>query len=321
MIAGDGSQPPRSFSPPLFAGGRLEGGFVVLLALAALIWPLRSHQHHEGRFLVVDPLGPARAERVFGPFVRLLSEELQHPLQMEVVANLPEWTARDGMAADLILCPDGAALAVPVERYTVLAVGRRHAPLNLRPRSVLVWRRDAGYVDAPWECRPLRTIMGDSLSLAGSGVLRSVAAGADRSAHHARGRWLAYGPDPYDHGPALHAARLGCFDYAVVRQHAAEQFMTQGWLDPRRWGIRELTDPLPDIVVLVSREWSAGDRVRAGEILVSLGRTVEDSQQLGQSAGLAGLEDIGLDGFNLLLEPDFERIRRQFHHDWPREVF
>ncbi len=307
-----------SGSRPLPPATVLAAAIIVILALAALLVPRSRQRGTEAVFLVVDPLSQVRGESCYGPLTQWLNEVGQQPLRLQCVsaltdANRPLWDE-----IDLVLCPDGVALALPADQYVALALGRRQAPNNLRPRSVLVYRREAGSQSEPWITAPQRTILGDSLSLAGCGVVcrkgTLVTSGGETASWRQQ---LTFGPDPYDHAPALHALRLDCFDYAVVRELAVDRFEAAGLLDPEVWGVEELTAPLPDIVVMVARDCPAATRMRLGEALVGLGRHPGDALPLEQAVrqGLAGL---GLDGFNLLLEPDFSQIRRRFDRCWPR---
>jgi hypothetical protein len=109
---------------------------------------------------------------------------------------------------------------------------------------------------------------------------------------------------------------LGCFDYALVRDRAAQRFLTAGLLDPQEWGFENLSGPLPDIVVMVSRRWPTASQVHLGELLMGLGRRLDESQQLEQEV-LQGLAHLSLDGFNPMLEAEFERTRRRYARCWP----
>jgi hypothetical protein len=219
---------------------------------------------------------------------------------------------------DLVLCPDGAALDLVAKGYAGVAAARRPAPENRRPRSCLVYRKTAGLVPRPWRDAPARTLLGDSLSLAGCGVVCPRGRGGADGGDWPEG--LRCGPDPYDHAPVLHALRLGAADYAVVREIAVHRFLADGLLDPLVWGVHELTEPLPDVVLLVSRRWSTAGRVRLGEALLGLGRR-EGPGQDGERAAVEGLGRLGLAGFNLLLDGEFEELRRRYDHCWPQSGF
>jgi hypothetical protein len=127
---------------------------------------------------------------------------------------------------------------------------------------------------------------------------------------------VAWGNDPYDHRDVLAAARHGAYDHAVVRQWDAEAALSSGRLDPRRWRVRRLGDPVPDIVVLASRSLSRAARIDLQESLSTLGRDAS-----GKGAGGIDLDGrlaaLGFEGFNLLLGPDFDRLRRRYSPCWP----
>ncbi|MFH1841665.1 MAG: hypothetical protein ABIF77_00520, partial [bacterium] len=188
-------------------------------------------------------------------------------------------------------------------------------------RSTLVYRLAAGALADPWQSVPTLTILGDSLSLAGCGVvcrddIPPTGNGSERSW---RQGWT-FGPDPYNHAPVLHALCLGCCDYAVVRQQTVRDFQDLGLLDSVDWGVRELTDPLPDLVLLVAATWSPADRAQLQAILADLGQK-RQLGQTGENEVLRGLAQVGLVGFEPLPESDFTRIREQFFRCWPRTGF
>jgi hypothetical protein len=290
---------------------------VLVLALAALLLPRATGPRAARLLVVVDPLHRLRGEEVYPPLVEWLESELGRALQLAVVGTPRELAGLDLERVDLVVCPDGVALGLPPDAFASVALGRRLSPYNLRARGVLVRRRSAPPSSRPWLDAPGRTILGDSLTLAGCGVLhRKATARGSRAARG--GGELSFGPDPFDHAPALHALRTGCFDYAVVREHTARRFLAADLLDPLEWDVEELTPPLPGIVVLVRRQWPAARKVRLGEVLVGLGRRSDRSPP--EDRVLHGLAALGLDGFNLLLEPDFELVRRQFDPCWPAAV-
>lgn len=290
---------------------------VVVLAVAALLLPHGANRSGEGLFLVVDPLGESRGQDAFGPLADWLVSGTGRPVRMQVVTDLVGFSGRDLEEVELILCPDGVATGLSPEQFICLAAARRHPPHNLRTKSVLVHRRGVEIPGDPGRLSPDRCILGDSLSLAGSGVVcRQATRGIDGGAPSSWRRGWVFGPDPYDHAPVLHALRVGCFDFAVVRKVAADRFFSAGLLDPDGWGIEELTGPLPDVVVLAARRLPAPVRVRLGEILVGLGRHA-DSASRSELEVLRGLSLVGLDGFNLLFDPDFQGVRRRFDSCWP----
>ncbi len=57
--------------------------------------------------------------------------------------------------------------------------------------------------------------------------------------------------------------------------------------------------------------------MRAGEVLLGLGRHQEAGGPAGEAGALRALAEIDLAGFNLLLEPDFELVRHEFAACWP----
>jgi len=282
---------------------------VLCLALAAVLWPSRRKTSLEGMVLVFDSSGEEmRVESLYRPLVEFLEPAVGDKLGLVVVRTRDEFLDRAARGVDFIFCPDGLALQLDVDRYESLVVGRRAAPRNLRPRSVLVYRKSAGYSEQPWLTNPDRTVIGDSLSLAATGAVLT----PEKSSLPA----CCWGPDPYDHGPVLHAARLGSFDYACVRQWDAERFFSSGLLSNARWGMETLTVPVPDIVLFVSRRLPAGLRLSTGEALAGLGRS-DESATAREETLARGLSLLHLVGFNILLEPDFDRIRGIFKGHWP----
>ena len=293
----------------------LAGAAVVLLAASALWWPPRGSAPVEGLFLVIDPLVAVRGDQLYAPLSAWLADGVGRPLRLLVARRVTDVPARAWQDVGLVLCPDGVALGLRSEDFTAVAAARRQAPQNLRPRSVLVYRLAAGFTPAPWITAPARTILGDSLSLAGCGVACRPGERPWRG-RSARQQIPMVGADPYDHGPVLQALALGCFDYALVREWTARRWRAAGLLDPATWEMTPVSAPLPDVVVMVSRRWPAADRVRAGERLVSVGRRQEAGTSAPEVSALSVLDRLGLAGFNPLLEPDFELTRRQFAPGW-----
>ncbi|MFH2053863.1 MAG: hypothetical protein ABIK96_15515 [bacterium] len=287
---------------------------VLLLALGALVAPRGDRPASGGSVLVFDPTGSGiRADLIYGPLSRVLAESGEQPLRLEIAANITDF--RDGLTrgAAYVLCPDGLARRWAGDAYLPLAVVRRSAPRNLRPRGVLVYRIGAGLVSEPWRHRPVATVVGDSFSLAATGAWRRPGAALPPAAEDSA---LAFGPDPYDHSPVLHALRLGCFDYALVRQWDADRFFQAGLLSPLEWGMEILTPPVPDVVLLVARRLPAGVRLEAGERLAGLGRG-DGAGETDLADARSGLAFLGFAGFNLLIEPDWDLVRRNFPQDWP----
>lgn len=285
---------------------------VLVLALGGLVWPRSRPPADAIPLLVFDPSGRAdRAERVYGPLAAVLGRATGRTVAPRVLLHSGELAAAAAAAPCFVLAPDGLALALDRDRFAPVVVGRGEVPRNLRPRGVLVWRRSVGDVPEPWRTRPERTVLGDTISLAAAGVLAFSAGPRGRPPR------LAAGPDPYDHGPVLHAARLGAYDYALVRQWDADRFFASGLLDATVWGVRTLTPPVPDIVLMASRELPRGPRLEAGDALAAVGR---QDQPDGDSARLAaGLDRLQLAGFNLLIDPDLDLVRGLLASGWPRD--
>ena len=298
----------------LFPWTAAASAVVLVLALSAILAPPPGSHRPGGLLLVIDPVASLRETDLGAPLAGWLGPALRRTLRAQVVPSLAEVPAGTWADVGLVICPDRVALALPDSAFVTLAAGRRHAPLNLRPRSVLVYRRSAGPLAEPWRTAPQRTILGDTLTLTGCGPACREGRCPWRTG---RGRAPALGSDPYDHAAVLEALRLGCFDYAVVREWDAQRFFAAGLLDSRAWGMEMLSVPVPDVVVLVSRAWPGSARVRAGEVLLGLGRHQESGGLAGEGAALRALAEIDLAGFNLLLEPDFEFVRREFAACWP----
>jgi hypothetical protein len=286
----------------------IAGVAVVVLAVLAVVWPSGDGGRDVGTFLVLDSAAGTRPRQVYQPLARFCGDVLGRELRVNVVARSSEFLAA-APRATVMLCPD--AVAIRLRTAAVLAVGQRRAPQNLRPRSVLVSRQDAGSDPRPWLTAPSRTVFGDSLSLVCLAPLC-----ADRANAVILPVGVSFGRDPYDHGAVLEAMRLGAFDFAVVRQWAAEAFLAGGGVDARQWHVAPLTEPLPDIVLLADRGLSGQQRLTLGEAVVTLGRHNDATATSGlvAQAALAGL---GLDGFSFLLDPDFEALRGRYGACWP----
>jgi hypothetical protein len=257
------SRPSSPAATPWPLAKILAGVAVVLLAALSAFWPRGGGARDAGTFLVLDPSLGARQRQVYQPLADYCGEVLGRNLQATVVARTSEFLAAAPLAT-LMLCPD--AVAMRTRGAAALAVGRRRAPQNLRPMSVLVSRAGAASDPRPWLVAPSRTVFGDSLSLVCLVPLCARRSGAS---------WpegVSFGRDPYDHGAVLEALRLGAFDYAVVRQWAAEAFVAGGGSDAAAWQVVPLTEPLPDIVLLVDARLPGQLRLTLGEAVVTLGR-------------------------------------------------
>jgi len=280
---------------------------VLILAVAAAFFPNSARYEMHEVFLVYDAPGVDEGrDDFFQSLAGVLGEISAHPMKLVVASNRDDFLRLAADGADFVFCPDGLAMSLDPALYYPLATGRRKIPRNLRPCGVTVFRKTVGFEERPWESSPRRTVFGDSLSLVAIG-----GGGASLDVN-----FCAFGPDPYDHGPVLQALRLGAFDYALVRQWDADDFFSAGLLDTAIWGSRKRTDPLPDIVVMVSKEVPLVDRAKWADTLALVGRSGQSS--LESSEMLSNhFDKLGLAGFNILLEPDFELVRRNFSQKWP----
>jgi hypothetical protein len=306
----------RSF--PLWATGRrvstIAAALVLLLALGAVLWPGGQRQAFHGVCLVFDPCGgKARVASLYGPLTNFLVDSAEHSLDLIVVKTVADFQAQVADGVDFVVCPDGLGLALDPELFVPMVAGRRTAPRNLRPRSVVVYRLSAGLVQDPWSSHPAKTIFGDSLSLGATGILRVSDRGLAENDFPVA---CTSGPDCYDHSPALHALRLGGFDYAIVRQWDAERFFSEGLLPLADWGMEILTGPVPDTIVFASRRIPAAQLLDLSGELARLGRASgEESPEMLDL--IRGLGNIHLSGFNLLVEPDLDQVRGSYPEDWP----
>jgi hypothetical protein len=282
---------------------------LILLALAAVIWPAENARRAQGRLLVLMPHHDVRREEALQRLAAALARSTRLDVTLEVALDLDGFHDRLDRAV-LVLAPDAVTLSLPPESWQPMVTGRRRTPWNLRPTSVLVSRIDGPSAAEPWLSAPTRTVFGDSLSL----VCR--AAWCRREAN-ATPAGVAWGDDPYDHRPVLEALRHGAFDHAVVRQWDLEAAIDEGWLTRSEWRITELGAPVPDVVVLASRRLPAGVRMEVQRALTVIGREL-DGPSATQRELVLGLGLLRLDGFNLLIGPDFERFRRQYDTCWPR---
>lgn len=282
--------------------------FVLVLALGAMFWPKGKSPSLSGRVLIFEATGDAnRLNILYRPLVNFLTETSGHEMDLQIAATRGEFLASAGDDVDFIFCPDGLALQLDPDLFQPLVAGRRNAPKNLRPRHVLVYRLASGLMVDPWLNQPARTVLGDSLSLAGSGVALKGRAPGELN--------CSWGPDPYDHSPVLHAARLGAFDYALVRQWDADRFFESGLLSRDVWGQESLSDPLPDLVLMARKGTPPRVRLDVREKLAAIGRS-DDKATVPTQALVSGLPLHHLAGFNILLEPDFDRIRGIFKDHW-----
>jgi hypothetical protein len=283
---------------------------LLLLAAGALFWPQEPARRGDGYLLVLDPAADAHRREVYTLLASYLGQQARLDLQLLVVGD------RDGFESGLaealvILTADGPGLALPTAAWQPLAAGRRRVPWNLRPAAVQLSRVRAAGADAPWHAVPGRTAFGDSLSLV---CLAPLCAGQQISPLPAG---VAWGRDPFDHGDVLAAAAFGAFDHVVVRQWDAQAALADGRLDPAEWQLKTLSEPLPDVLLLASRRLPRAVRIDLQQSLTVLGR--EPDGVTAEHRRLAtGLALVGLDGFNLLLGPDLDRLRRQLGPCWPR---
>ena len=304
--AAGASRRRRAVVSPVTLGAAV---LVVLLALGAMLWPRSGGRSHGPTLLVYDSSGSEeRVTGVFGQLRDFLASGGEPGIELVVVGTVGEYRRRLAERPEFVWGPDGLAVQFSTTEYVSLVVGRRPAPRNLRPRGVLVSRRAVGQASRPWLSRPGRTVFGDSVSLVATGVLRQ--AGMRRPVPG-----CASGPDPYDHSPVLHALRLGAFDHAVVRQWDAERFFAAGLLSPADYVVEDLVEPVPDMVLMVSRQVPSHVRLKIGDELAAVGRHPDDGSLHDHDLG-RGLAQLHLVGFNLLLEPDLELVRKNFARDW-----
>lgn len=307
MSDGGRQQAPAAAGNRLVALGAALG--VVLLAAAATWWPRAAERPESPLVAVLDPSGDEWRHDATWPALAAVLAAPGGDLPRVVVARTSGELREVAPAADFVVCPDGVALGLDAAAWAPLVAGRRAAPRNLRPRGVLVSRRGREAPE-PWRTEPGAVIFGDSLGLAATGPLRPAGAGA------AMPRAAGWGPDPWDHSPALHALRLGAFAHAVVRQWDADRFRAQGLLPDSDWTFTEVTVPVPDLVVMATRRLAAPARLELGERLVGIGRDLSDPAPAERELA-AALPALGLAGFNLLVDPDLELVRGHFAGDWP----
>ncbi len=298
---------PKSDGPTLPRVTLAAAFLVLILALGSVFFPHSGQYEMHEILLVYDTPGVNAGRDVF---FRSLAQTLEkisgHPMKLVVAESRGEFLRLAVAGVDFILSPDGLALELEPTQYSQMASGRRKAPSNLRPQGVMVYRKSAGCVERPWESHPRRTVFGDSLSLVCMGGIGS----------GLRAEGCSFGPDPYDHGSVLHALRLGAFDFALVRQWDADDFFSSGLLDSAVWGLKKRTVPVPDIVVMASQEIPLVDRLQWADTLALTGRSGQPASESTEMM-VHNLDKLGLVGFNILLEPDFEMVRRIFARHWP----
>lgn len=297
--------PARSLLPQLVALALL------LITAAALFWPQQPDRRGDGALLVLMPEPDPLRRDALGELAAYLEVQARIDLHVVLAADRAALIARLPDAL-VVLCPDAVALTLPSSSWQPLVVGRRRVPWNLRPTSVLVSRRGVAFQARPWLTAPGRTVFGDSLSL----VCLAPLCLDDDSDLGGLPAGVAWGTDPFDHRGVLAAAQYGAFDHAVVRQWDADLALATGRLDPQQWLVRQIGDPVPDVVALASRKMSRGVRLDLQEALSILGR-----RAAGETVAAGRLEArlgaLGFEGFNLLLGPDFERLRRRYGSCWP----
>jgi hypothetical protein len=282
---------------------------IVLLAAASQWWPRPEADLGDGTLLAYLPVADVRREDAIAALGQYVGDTIDRTLVPRIARDREEFRAGLDDAL-VVIAPDGAALALPTAAWQPVVAARRHVPWNLRPSGMLLSRRDVAATEAPWRTAPRRTAIADSLSLVCLAPLC-----ADGSGHQLP-RDVAWGDDPLDHAAVLVAAAHGAYDHVVAREWDVEAAVAAGRLDPARWTTRKVSGPMPDVVVLASRRLPAASRLALQQALSTLGRSAD-----GEDARCARLEvhlgQLGLDGFNLLLGPDFDRLRRQFGPCWP----
>ncbi len=281
---------------------------LVLLTLAAIFWPDREAPAGDGTLLVLQPEANVRRDEALAALTDYLAEETDVDLQLRVVRDRTSWLAALDVATVVVL-PDAEASRLSLESWQPLAAGRRRVPWNLRPTAVLLSRVGAPATERPWREAPTRTAFGDSLSLVCLAPL------CDDGIVPRQLTGVAWGADPYDHAGVIEAAKYGAFDHVVVRQWDARMALASGRLDPDQWRLTPLSGPMPDIVVMVRRTTPMATRLALQRAFTVLGRELDTRPQATEVV-VRGLGLLGLDGFNLLLGPDFDRLRRRYAPCW-----
>ncbi len=77
-----------------------------------------------------------------------------------------------------------------------------------------------------------------------------------------------------------------------------------------------MTIPVPDIVLFASRSVPGRIRLQAGDGLAALGRNGEEQPPVTRDLQ-QGITGLNLVGFNHLVDPDFDLVRRNFGGNWP----
>ncbi len=283
---------------------------LLLLTAAALWWPRAGSGDSDGTLLVLSPAADPRREEALAALARYVGDAAGQRLRLEVARDRAAFAAGLSSAA-FVLTPDAVAVTLPAAAWQPLAAGRRRVPWNLRPSAVLISRVDAAGGDRPWQTAPDRTAVGDSLSLV---CLAPLCADGRDGGLPAGVTW---GDDPYDHRALFLAARHGAFDHVLGRQWDLEALLAAGRLDGDRWRVRTVSDPVPDLVIMVNRRVPMPSRLAVQQALSVLGRQ-EQPAFAGAAILAVQLGRLGLDGFNALLGPDFDRLRRRFGPCWPR---
>lgn len=280
---------------------------LITLAAAAVFWPREPVRRGGGTLVVLLPEPDPRRQEALASLTSHLASATRMDLRLHVVRSVDDVEHSLANAA-VVLVPDGIAIGLSTVAWQPLATGRRRVPWNLRPTSVMLSRTTAPETASPWVTHPTRTVFGDSLSL----VCRvPLCAGVRAST-----AGVAWGCDPYDHGAVLVAAALGAFDYAVVRQWDAQAAFNRGRLEKSAWRVTTLSEPLPDITVLAAKSLPHAVRLDLQQALIVLGRELDPCDSAAQCV-VDRLGLLGLEGFNLLLGPDFERVRRRHAGCWP----
>jgi hypothetical protein len=303
----DNGKPDEPFLPRVTIAASL---LVLILAVGAIFFPPSGQFEMRGILLVFNPPGPNDGrEELFHSLADYLGVVSGHKMDLVVATNREEFLHQAKEGVDFVFCPDGLALDLNQGDYGIMVAGRRKLPANLRPRGVVVFRISKGPVPRPWETHPSRMVFGDSLSLVSIGGV-----GLERNFQD-----CAFGPDPYDHRPVLHALRLGAFDFAMVRQWDAAEFFSSGLLDDSIWGVENQTIPVPDIVMMASSRIPLVERLKWADLLAMIGRSGDSPDQKAEQLA-TDLVKLRLAGFNILLEPDFELVRRKYSRHWPAAV-